>query len=186
MMNNFIFHELNLIPTFSLSKLGHKMLSQTRNLHFFLSSDLVWSCDFIVLIITFDSNIGIEWFKKIWKANLTMNNFLFHEPSSILTFSLSKMDLKMLSQIWDLSFFGSSDLVWLESPCVLTITFDSDIGIEWFKRMWKANLTMNNFLFHEPNSILTFCSPKMNCKIAWHNTLFLSSLIYISKWHGPF
>ena len=123
---------------------------------FFLSSDLVWPCDFSVLIITYDSEIGINWFKKIWKANSMMNNFIFHELSLIPTFSLLKMDLKMLSQIWNLSFFCSSDLVWSESPCVLTITFDSDIRIEWFKKIWKANLIMNNFLFHGLSSILTF------------------------------
>ena len=134
MMNNFLFHELNLIPMFSLSKTGLKMLTQTQNLHF-LSSDLVWSCGFSVLIITFESDIGIEWFKNIWKVNSMMKNFVFHELNLIPTFSLSKMGLKMLSQTRNLHFFLSSDVVWSCGFSVLTITFDSNIEIEWFKKI---------------------------------------------------
>ena len=65
---------------------------------FVFSQGLVWLGSSSVLIITSDSEIGIDWFKKIWKANSMMKNFVFHKLSLIPTFTLSKMGLKMLSQ----------------------------------------------------------------------------------------
>ena len=145
------------------------------------SQDLVSWCSSSVSVITFDSKIIIEWFKKIRKANSMVDHFVFHRPSLILTFWLSKMGHKILSKtpfsrvenfytflvrkrggsgktfLFNVGFASFlQDLVWLRSSSVLTLTSNSNIGIEWLKKISKANSMMNNFIYYGPSWIPTF------------------------------